>query len=347
MSPKRRSFIGREELLKRSIAYALTVVGLTVLVTFLILSSQDFINEFANFQTQIIIVAGAVLILALFVQYRQTAESTANANLHSGLEAAHQALAEKSREITKKQEQIERDLRTALMVQQAIINRYQPDVPKLKIATRSVPATNVGGDFFEFISPNKDNNRLDIVIGDVAGHGVPSSLITILSLVLLEEIAKEEKIPAIILLRANTVIEGYINNTVVPFVTAFYASLDTDTGLLQYARAGHPPPLLKRGGQWQELEARGVFLGTFSDNTYEERKTNLLPGDILVFYTDGLTETKDPEENMFGVERLQQAIDNAQDNEPQTIIDNVMREIDIYSDGHQDDDRTMIVLAFE
>ena len=339
------NFVRREEIIKRSVAYAVTIILLTVLVTALFLYSQDLIAQFISFQTQIIIAAGVVLVLALFIQYRQTTESTANAKLHLELELANDVLAEKNQEISSKQDEIERDLRTALMVQQAIINRYRPSNSEVRIAAKSIPAANVGGDFYEFMQLD-DDGRLDIVIGDVAGHGVPSSLVTILSMVLFRELAKEERVPAILLLKANTLIEEYIHNTVVPFVTAFYGSYLPKKQLFRYAKAGHPAPLLKRDGQWVELDARGVFLGAFGDNTYEDCEVEIKKGDIVILYTDGLTETKAPEGHMFGVKRLQNMIDHVNTNDTDEILDAVLEEVAAFSGGVQDDDRTLVALAF-
>ncbi|MFA5927883.1 MAG: PP2C family protein-serine/threonine phosphatase [Candidatus Margulisiibacteriota bacterium] len=339
-------FIKREDLIKRSIAYAVAIILLTAMIIFFMLTSQETLNRFLNFQAQIIFIAGIVLVLAIFVQIRQTTESTTNAKMHKELENTNTALEESNRAISEKKAELERDVRTALMVQQAVINRYQPDLPGIKIATRTIPAANVGGDFYQFIKPEPGHDRLDIIIGDVAGHGVPASLITILTLVLLEQLAKEEALPSILLLKANTIIEEYLRNTIVPFVTVFYGTYAPATRSLKYAVAGHPAPLLKRNGQWQELSGKGVFLGTFSDNVYEEKELEMQSGDLLVLYTDGVTETKDQTGQLYGSERLQQAINEANSVEPSVLIEKVFKSLSGFSADSQEDDRTLLVLAF-
>lgn len=340
------NFLKREDIIKHSTIYAVTIVVLTGLATFFILSSQEFINSFINFQTQIIVIAGFILTVALFVQFRQTSESASNAGLHLELENTHRELSEKNQEITDKQKKIEEDLQTALMVQQALINKLKPLHTPFKMAAKTVPATSIGGDFYQFMEPKNQGGCVDVIVGDVAGHGVPASLITVLSMVLLSELAKEETGPAEILNRANDLIEGYIQTTSVPFVTAFYGRYNPATREFAYARAGHPPALLLRDGQWQELDARGIFLGTFKDSHYESKSIQLLEKDILVLYSDGLTEARNDVGNMYGTSRLEQAISACANLDPEAILESVFKDNALFLAGLlPHDDQTLVILS--
>ena len=339
-------YLPREEIIKRSIVYAGVIITLTAIITFLFLSSQDIIAKFLSYQFQIIATAVIVLSLGLFVQYRQATESSDNAKLFHDLEVAHQELAQKNNDSAQRQKDIARELRVATTVQQAIINRIQPDLSKIKIAARLVPATNIGGDFYAFFTPDRDDSRFDIVIGDVAGHGISSSFVTVLSIILLSKIVREESSPAIILLKANAELEDYLRETTVPFVTLFFGSYFPEKRLLRCAKGGHPSPLLRHGdGQWEELDSKGVFLGTFSNSVYEEKEVQLNDGDILVFYTDGLTESRDANGGeMYGSVRIQQVIDRMADQNPWAMVDAVYDDINIYTGEIQSDDRTLLIL---
>ncbi|MFH1429616.1 MAG: PP2C family protein-serine/threonine phosphatase [Candidatus Margulisiibacteriota bacterium] len=344
MKPKIK-YINREDIIKRSMAYAASIIFLVVLVTALILSSHSVLNTFLNVQMQIIITASIVLVLALFVQYRQTTDSTANAMLHQQLEIIHLALEAKNKEISARQKEIEQDLKTALILQQTLLNRFKPQINNMDIGIRSVPASSIGGDFYEFMQPDKTGNRVDIVIGDVAGHGVPASLITVLSIMSFSELAKGNQDPGVIMGKANTMIEEYIKDTPVPFVTAFYASYNPEARKMRYARAGHPAPLLKRNGQWIELEGKGVILGAFAGSSYEANEIEIKKGDILILYTDGLTEARGADGEMYGTERLQSIVDKAADVSLNAACDAIFNDVRKYSGNVQQDDETLIILS--
>jgi sigma-B regulation protein RsbU (phosphoserine phosphatase) len=147
-----------------------------------------------------------------------------------------------------------------------------------------------------------------MVIADVSGKGVPAALFMALSRTLIRTAALEGRRPPIGLDRANEQIRK--ENRSGQFVSVCYATLDIHSGQLVFANAGHNPPLWVEGtsGQVRELVAKGIVLGVLDEIDLDEGEIDLAPGDFLVFYTDGVTESMDPSQEMFGEERLQKVV---------------------------------------
>jgi phosphoserine phosphatase RsbU/P len=200
---------------------------------------------------------------------------------------------------------LESELELAGAVQRSLLPQDAPQVPHLDIAAFSRPAQIVGGDYFDFF-PFADG-RHGLTVSDVAGHGMSSSLIMASLQTMLRTLTQEYRSPAELVARINRLCIHNIQFTT--FVSLFLAAFDPDTRRLTYCNAGHNPPILMRarsggepGLEW--LAPTGAAVGLTEDSTYADEEIALDTGDVLVLYTDGVTESTDPHGRFFGPERL-------------------------------------------
>ena len=256
------------------------------------------------------------------------------------------------------------ELKMAKRVQQALLLVESPSIDGINIAKKCIPADNIGGDFYSFIckdfeqmspqhrSPGivkyiqSENQYLGIVIGDVAGHGVSSALIMALSAGLFSEIGKRYASPKKVLEAANKDLIRYISNSQVTHVTAFYGMLNVNTFEFHYCKAGHPNTLLQRdSNDIIELESQGSFLGMFDQLEFSDSCIQLKKGDRLYFYTDGITEAKGPNGDLFGNDRLKQSIQTLHHEPIGTVLHQLFDEVDLYTQYQKaTDDRSLVIL---
>jgi sigma-B regulation protein RsbU (phosphoserine phosphatase) len=220
------------------------------------------------------------------------------------------------------------------------------------IAATSLPAKEVGGDFFDVIPfavvPAKDH-RAGIMIADVSGKGIPAALFMALSLVIMRVNSLWHPHPADVLRDANAIISRDTKETGM-FVTLFYAVVDCELRQVTYANAGHNPPMVYRAGTGaiEELGTTGVALGIMDAATYTEQVCVLSPGDLLLLYTDGITEAENEAEEMFGEERLREGLIRYHDLPARGIMDSVLEDVRAFAAGYpQSDDITLMVLKAE
>lgn len=201
----------------------------------------------------------------------------------------------------KEKERLEEDLKIAHQIQTAFLPKDMPKLEGFDIFGECVPAREVGGDFFDFIA--LDENRLGFVIADVAGKGVPAALFTTMCKSLIWSISKNSNSPKNILILLNRLILGIQQSDM--FITLFYAILDKQKKLLRYSNAGHNPPILYNGNnKFEKLKARGKPLGIFEKINLEEQVIALSSKNIVLFYTDGITDAVNPGGQRFGEDRL-------------------------------------------
>lgn len=205
-------------------------------------------------------------------------------------------------------ERLETEVQLARQIQQAFIPETLPQHPAWDLAARWKTARQVGGDFYDVIELS--NHRIGFFIADVADKGIPAALFMALTRTLIRAAVAEDSSPAEAL--------RHVNELLIPdtrqgmFVTGVYAVLDQETGELTYANAGHNPPLwLHSSGQMERLTRTGLALGVVESNAVLERNIRLAPGDSLLLYTDGLTESFSQTGEMFGEVRLMEAIRSA------------------------------------
>jgi serine phosphatase RsbU (regulator of sigma subunit) len=240
-------------------------------------------------------------------------------------------------------ERIEQELRVARLIQQTLLPKHVPDLEGYQLAAYYQPAREVGGDFYDFLE--LDEGHLGLVIGDVTDKGVPAALVMATTRTMLRASAQRLDSPAEVLKRVNDVIVRDIPPNM--FITCLYAILDTRSGKLRYANAGHDLPYLRhkgRPGDTTELRARGMPLGLMPGMFYEEKEAVLEAGDSILFYNDGLVEAHDPQGEMFGFPRLQGFVGTHPGGA--TMIDSLLKELARFvGDGwEQEDDITLVTL---
>lgn len=203
---------------------------------------------------------------------------------------------------------LEDELALGRQIQLSLLPESPPQVEGWDFAAAYRPARMVGGDFYDIFELAGNPNQLGLVIADVAGKGVAAALFMALSRSIIRTKSMTGRLPAAVLTRANRMI--FRDSRSKLFLTAFYATLDLETGWLAYANGGHNYPLWRHAGtdEIEELVSKGIILGAFEHIELEEREIHLAPGDTIIFYTDGLTEAMDEAEQLFGEDRLIEAI---------------------------------------
>ena len=263
------------------------------------------------------------------------------------------AYVENLRAVTEDRQRIATELNVANTIQSSMLPRifpYAPDRREFSIYATMQPAKSVGGDFYDFYilhGPEKTGTHLAFVVADVSGKGIPAALFMVITQSLLKTRALQGETPAQILARVND--QLCENNDAGMFVTAYMGLLELSTGKLLVANAGHNPPLLRhRGGQYEWLRQKGGFvLAGLEHMRYADVEMQLKPGDRLFLYTDGVTEMLNPEQALYGEDRLLDAL-NASDAEPRdvmSLLPYLRASVDRFADGaDQADDVTMLAL---
>ena len=207
------------------------------------------------------------------------------------------------------------------------------------------PAREVGGDFYDFFLVDEDH--LCMVMADVSGKGVPAALFMMATRIILSNNAKQGRSPAQILEETNAAICA--NNREEMFVTVWIGVLELSTGKLTAANAGHEYPALRRPGGGFELveDPHGFVLGGLAGMKYREYELTLEPGSKLFVYTDGVPEATDAEEQMFGTERMMEALNREPERRPEEILAGVRAAVDAFvGEAEQFDDLTMLCVEY-
>jgi predicted ester cyclase len=240
-------------------------------------------------------------------------------------------------------ERVEQELTVARGIQHASLPKEVPQLEGWQIAPYYQPAREVGGDFYDFHLLSE--GRLGVVLGDATGKEVPAALVmsTTCGMLRLAARALGSPSPGEVLAQVNETLLSRIPSNM--FVTCFYGVLDPKSGTLSYANAGHDLPYLRRrGGDCEELRARGMPLGLMPGMSYEEKEIVLEEGEAALFYSDGLVEAHDPQGQMFGLPRLMALI--AEHGEEGSLADFLLG--DLYSfvgeSWEQEDDITLLTL---
>jgi len=250
-------------------------------------------------------------------------------------------------ETTAAKERIQSELNVATDIQASLLPRLFPafpDRPEFDVFATMDPAKEVGGDFYDFFFI--DENNLCFIIADVADKGVPAALYMMVSKTLLKTEAQRFGEPDQILDYVNNILAADNENCM--FVTVFCAILDTRTGVVRFANAGHNPPLIIESGGIRYLTVKaGFVLGPIPDSEYETERLTLQPGDTLFLYTDGVTEAKNPESELFGESRLLEALKSCPKEKLFEMIHYIRTEVTQHADGApQSDDVTMLAVRY-
>ena len=239
------------------------------------------------------------------------------------------------------QDAINKDLEMAMAVQAALVRDGTADLNTFAACARMEPALQVGGDFVDFF---EDDNSLICVVGDVSGKGVAAALFMAASQAAIRFAANESSDVAEICKNANDRICR--QNPMGLFVTVFVAKVDLDTGKITYVSAGHDPPYLLCDGRRSIVSGTGgVAMGVLDGIDYTKSIIEMKNGEFLFCYTDGLTDMVNLGGEIYGKDRLEQALDNAPTSDPTKILDSVWDNISTFSRGAAAaDDRTCLVL---
>jgi len=246
-------------------------------------------------------------------------------------------------------DRLEFELELSAKVQQALLPQQVPAIPGLELAAFSRPADIVGGDYFDFFRFRDETHGL--VIGDVAGHGMSASLLMASLQASLRTLVPDYEAPAEVVRRLNLLFCHNIHLT--KFVTLFLARFDSQTPTLTYCNAGHNPPLLFRARSngkeplsW--LGPTGAAIGLVEEFPFGAETVTLEPGDILMLYTDGVTEAINPQEEEFGQERLAELVRQNSDRPAQELIRAVRHRLQEFSNGQPlADDITIVACKIE
>ena len=238
-------------------------------------------------------------------------------------------------------ERLETEVQLARQIQQTFIPEVLPSHPNWQLSARWRTARQVGGDFYDVL-PLPDD-RIGLFIADVADKGMPAALFMALTRTLVRAAAAETSSPAEALRRVNELLLPDTKQGM--FVTAVYAVLDWNTGELTYANAGHNPPLWVRRDAIEKLTRTGIALGASDDPHMQERTIHLAEGESLLFYTDGLTEAFNLEDDMFGEERLLRAVGWQESASADDMIQTVESALDDFAgNAPPSDDLTMLAV---
>jgi PAS domain S-box-containing protein len=243
-------------------------------------------------------------------------------------------------------QRIEQELALAWQIQVSFLPDHVPDVPGWQLEATLVPARQTSGDFYDLIP--LPNARLGVLIADVAGKGMGAALYMAVSRTLIRTYAVEfHSQPDFAFRAANRRILTDTHTDL--FVTAFYGILDPERGTFTYCNAGHNPPYLVRAqdeGAVQSLTRTGLPLGVLERTSWEQRIVQIAPGDLLILYTDGITDAEDDAGRFFGQERLRAVAQANRRRSAQEVQSALLAEVhEFIGDAPQFDDIALIVLV--
>lgn len=240
---------------------------------------------------------------------------------------------------------LERQLKMARAVQESLLPKQLPEIPGFSLAADWRSALEMAGDFYDVFS--LENDRWALVIGDVSDKGAPAAMFMAMTRSLIRTSAGFRASPAVILQEVNQQIKAYSTSGM--FVTLFYAVLDASAHKITYANAGHNPPLLRRAkGGFEKLMPTGPLLAIFAEPVLTEATIALEQGDVLIAYTDGVTDALNPEGEDYGLARLVEAVVSAPLSDARHQLDNVSSNLAAFTQGEPlHDDITCLVLVRE
>ena len=250
-----------------------------------------------------------------------------------------------------------RELGIANAIQTAMLPPPMPANEFVDIVGSQVPAKQVGGDFYDYFIRD---GKLFFNIGDVCGKGIPAALVMSMTQAVFRTIATKVDDPSLIVEGMNTMASR--GNTTGMFATLFVGVLDLATGLLSYSNAGHEKPIIVTGKDMRYLSmTANVPIGIVEGKEYKTQKADIAAGDMILLYTDGLTEAMNAGEELFGLKRIENAICgdvgmNADDKNrklpafagPQQLLDTMSHAVSEFVNGaEQSDDLTMLVIKYK
>ena len=249
-----------------------------------------------------------------------------------------------SEELKRAYEMVDREMKTIADIQRALLPDELPAIATMDVATFYEPATRAGGDYYDFF--DLGNQHYGILIADVSGHGSPAAVHMAITHTLAHTCPRDTVCPAALLHYVNDHMARKTSGNGGTFVTAFFGVYNAADRTMTYASAGHPPPRVKRcrdGSLFTLSGETGIPLGILEGETYPAHEIAFSVGDQIIFYTDGITEAFNPQNQMFGAERLDEAIENCALT-ARGLIEDTLAKLHAFTAGREaDDDRTVIV----
>lgn len=262
-----------------------------------------------------------------------------------------QRVEDRTRELRRVNEELlARDAETAYNLRAAgqfqhklLLPHAPPDWPELDWGIHYAPLDHLGGDYYDFATPDPDH--LGILIADASGHSIPAAMVAIMTRIAFADIANTTTNPGDVLGAMNHRLLGLAGER---FVTAFYGILNRKTRIFRFATAGHPAPLLldAKSNEVRPLFAQGFLLGVMPEEVYYDRKIEVNPGDRLVFYTDGVTEARNAIGEQFETERLVQCLKNHGQARSSEVVEKILNCQRTFCDGYPiSDDLTLLTVG--
>ncbi len=284
----------------------------------------------------------------------QIATSINNAELYEQTQEQQRQLQVAMDTLEEKDEIIQMELDIASQIQKGILPMSSFNTHGLKVVSYYESMGKVGGDIFNII-PMK-NGQLGILIVDAIGHGIPAAFITMMAQITFNDLCQNLASPKVILRKANQAMSQILSNN--EYLTAFFAVISQNDEATHYpvvyGNASHPSPIIvrKKDDTLEHWDTRGLFLGFFGDEklelTYEEKKDCLYPGDRIFFYTDGLTEARNTEKQLFKEERLRNILFETRDLPLEAVKDCVLKSLQEFTKNMIiQDDVTFILIEVD
>lgn len=247
-------------------------------------------------------------------------------------------LQEEEKRLVRMQEEV----RLANQIQMNLMPAEAPELPRYEIAGKSRPAQTVGGDFFDY--QGLSSGDLALSVADVQGKGLPASLLMASVQAMLRSQADAGISVKEAVERANRLLEDRVQTGT--FVTLFYGFLKPSENRVSYVNAGHNPPLVRRAdGTVEELSAGGLVLGVMGSVTYQVEQVELGIDDVLLLYSDGVTEAMNEDGEPFGEGRLREVVDGAEGRTAAELLQEILESVERFTgDTEQSDDVTVMVV---
>ncbi len=248
----------------------------------------------------------------------------------------------KQYEISLMKKHLEHELVDAGKVQKVLLPQHPPHFSNLNISFVHIPSKLVSGDLFDLVPIN--DHLLGLVVGDVSGKGAGAAIMMSLVLAGFRAYKKSRRAVCEVVARLNNLLEESVSDG--NYATLFYALISTEQKTITYTNAGHNPPFLFRAnGSIEELSGGGIVLGYLVNQIYKQTIVPFYPGDILVTYTDGITEALNIQEEEFGEDRLKSVVEQNRHLNSYELRNKILEEVDKFTQSdHISDDRTIVIV---
>lgn len=333
---------------KGNYEHALPFYGLRrpILVDMVLKSFKDFESEYLSFQKDGDAVLGETFIPNLgpsgsYLLAKAATLYNAEGNKVGAIESIKDMT--ERRNMEQRLERTRTELHIAADIQKSFIPEETPIIPEFEMDAVTIPAMEVGGDFYDFIL--QPDGRYGLVIADVAGKSIPAALFMALSRTIIRANATNQSKVSNIMKNANKMIAADASAGM--FVTLLYGVLDGQSLSFNYANAGHPPPLIFRSTCciFEEEAPIGIALGIIDDAEYKEGCIRFSSGDMAIFYTDGVTEAMNGRGEMYGVKRLMDVVRRNHQAKTEDVIKEILGDMAEFSEcREQHDDITLIAV---